>query len=78
MAVTVLLSSHWHTLHNGVFPVFLSEDTLCGMGLHSWCHVVTLRGYSAPALTTEQWRRNCSGCSGHGRYTLFYGSFLKK
>ena len=53
MAVTVLLSSHWHTLHNDVFPVFLYEDTLSGMALHSWCHVITLRGYSAPALTAE-------------------------
>ena len=31
MAVTVLLSSHWHTLHNDVFPVSLHEDTSSGM-----------------------------------------------
>ena len=28
MAVTVLVLSRWHTLHN---DVFLSEDTLCGI-----------------------------------------------
>ena len=35
----------------GCYCACIESLTLCGMGLHSWCHVVTLRGYSAlPSL----------------------------